>query len=105
MKAEPIADLLAEQANALATEEDEADGSMTNLERFSLHSFGPTAPANHMDRNPEGKWVRFEDVQRASSQLANDLIEFDAWLSFRPEFKEVKDAFRKAFNTNTGADA
>lgn len=31
------------------------------------------------------------------------LLEFDAWLSFRPEFYEVLDAFRKAFGTDTSA--
>ena len=33
----------------------------------------------------------------------NKLVEFDAWLSFRPEFYEVLDAFRAAFGTDTSA--
>ena len=33
------------------------------------------------------------------------LTEFDAWLSFRPEFAEVLTAFRKAFGTDTSARA
>lgn len=31
------------------------------------------------------------------------LREFDAWLSFRPEFAEVMKAFRSAFGTDTSA--
>lgn len=32
-----------------------------------------------------------------------DLQEFDAWLSMRGEFREVLDAFRSAFGTDTRA--
>jgi hypothetical protein len=34
---------------------------------------------------------------------ASKLVEFDAWLSFRPEFNEVLTAFRSAFGTDTSA--
>jgi hypothetical protein len=42
--------------------------------------------------DPEGEWVRHAD-----------LFEFDAWLSFRPEYREVLEAFREAFGTDTSA--
>jgi hypothetical protein len=37
--------------------------------------------------------------------LAKKMVEFDAWLSFRPEFAEVLTAFRSAFGTNTSSAA
>jgi hypothetical protein len=36
--------------------------------------------------------------------LEDNLVEFDAWLSFRGEFGEVLVAFRKAFGTDTRAN-
>ena len=33
--------------------------------------------------------------------LEERLVEFDAWLSFRPEFAEALTAFRKTFATDT----
>ena len=37
--------------------------------------------------------------------LARKMVEFDAWLSFRPEFAEVLTAYRSAFGTDTSATA
>jgi hypothetical protein len=47
-------------------------------------------------------------AERPASQgppLAQALREFDAWLSFRPEFRGALAAFRKAFGTDTSAAA
>jgi hypothetical protein len=41
-------------------------------------------------------------VEAERERAKRALEEFDAWLSFRPEFAEVLTAFRSAFGTNTG---
>lgn len=43
--------------------------------------------------------------EEVRERLASDLRDFDAWLSFRPEFAEVLRAFRRAFGTDTSAAA
>jgi len=41
-------------------------------------------------------------VEADRERAGRTLDEFDAWLSFRPEFAEALTAFRSAFGTNTG---
>ncbi len=65
------------------------------------------APApSPVPEEPEG-----ENYRKTARRLAMEkvdrgelLAEFDAWLSFRPEFSEVLTAFREAFGTDTSAD-
>ena len=44
-------------------------------------------------------------LDQPEARVSEQLREFDAWLSFHPEFSEVLRAFRDAFGTDTSAEA
>jgi hypothetical protein len=63
------------------------------MERYKLHNFGPTSPANHMDRNENGGWVRYIDHLKALEELAE---EFERRSRRCPRRRAARRAYKRA---------
>jgi hypothetical protein len=80
-----------------------------NVERFTpkVGTDSQGEVWHQIKADPKGEWVRYRDYASAISKetwgVSEKLVDFDAWLSFRPEYREVLEAFRKAFGTDTSA--
>jgi hypothetical protein len=88
------ADLQATPQHSVGLSEEER-GVLREIAAALASTHQPTAAAFLRDLAERG-----ESTEKAG--LAQALREFDAWLSFRGEFREVLLAFRKAFGTDTG---
>lgn len=79
-------------------------GELTEVEKWKITS---DAHCSVLMRAEDAGLRRFEglDAGDQAEEVCRLLSEFDAWLSFHPEFKEVLTAFRSAFKTDTSAAA